>query len=214
MITAASLINGKLDIFMLGLLSDKASVAIYGLATQMAGLVLMGQTLVNTIVGPRIARQHALGNKPEMAELVRHAGRLSSFMALASVPVILLLGEGVITTLVGGDYVGAAEVAIIVGTGYLFSAAMGPVALVLNMTGHRIANSQGHRCFCPAQCLAQRLPDPLLRAVRRSFGDGNFHRRSTIPPTDVHGKKIASPDCRLPMVLDDDVGKKRKTGSP
>ena len=136
LITAAGMINSRIDLLILGMLAGKESVAVYGLAAQISGLVLAGQTIVNSIIGPKIARLHVSGDKVLLQSLITQACRLSSLIALFCVVSILVFGDWVVSWLVGAEFSESARIAAIVSVGYLFSAMMGPVALLLNMTGH------------------------------------------------------------------------------
>lgn len=136
LIAAAAMVNSRLDVFMLGILSNKESVAVYGLATQMAGLMLIGQTIVNAIIGPRIARMYAAEEWEALQHLVVYACRLSSVVALVCVAGIAGFGDRIMEWFVGAEYNGTVQVSLIIGFGYLFSATMGPVGLILNMTGN------------------------------------------------------------------------------
>jgi O-antigen/teichoic acid export membrane protein len=130
------MINSKLDLFMLGMMSSKANVGIYSIALQIAGTAILGQTIVNAIIGPKIARMHASGDKAELKRLITNACILSSLAAIASLVIILPFGDWLIRTIFGADFAGAYGVSLIVISGLTFSAMMGPVVLVLNMTGY------------------------------------------------------------------------------
>ena len=58
-------------------------VARYGIAVQLAGLVVMGQTIVNAIVAPKIARLYRQSDHTGLHRMITHAARLSAMIALA-----------------------------------------------------------------------------------------------------------------------------------
>lgn len=136
LVTAAGLINSRLDILMLGFLSVVEDVALYGIAMQLASLVVMGQTAVNAIVAPKIARIYRRSDLPEMHRMISHAARLSATIALVVFLAILLLGAQVIEALLGQDYAEAWHIALILCGGHLVSSTMGPVGKVMSMTGN------------------------------------------------------------------------------
>lgn len=139
LITAASLLNSRLDILMLGILSASDDVARYGIAAQVAGLVVMGQTIVNSIVAPKIARLYQQADHTELHRMITHAARLSTTIALAVFLFIFLLGAQIIEGLLGQQYAASWLIALILCGGNLVSSAMGPVAKVLTMTGYERA---------------------------------------------------------------------------
>jgi O-antigen/teichoic acid export membrane protein len=136
LITAAAMINSRLDIFMLGILMTEESVAVYGLAFQVAGIILIGQTITYNIVGPRVARMWAAGERDELRGLISTASRLSFFIASACVTGLAILGPMAVTSLVGDEFHDTVELALIISLGMLFSSAMGPAAVALNMIGY------------------------------------------------------------------------------
>lgn len=136
LVTAASLINSRLDILMLGLLAQAEDVARYGIAVQLASLVVMGQTIVNSIVAPKIARLDRQADHDGLRSMITRAARLSATIALVLFLVIFLLGAQVIELLLAKDYAASWLLALILCSGNLFSSAMGPVAKVISMTGN------------------------------------------------------------------------------
>ena len=136
LVTAASLINSRLDILMLGILSVVDDVARYGIAVQLAGLVVMGQTIVNAIVGPKIARLYRQSDHTELHRTITNAARLSTVIALAVFLAVAVLGAQVIEFLLGANYSGAWYIALVLCCGNLISSAMGPVSTVMSMTGN------------------------------------------------------------------------------
>lgn len=136
LVTAASLINSRLDVLMLGILSIPDDVAHYGIAVQVAGLVVMGQTIVNTIVAPKIARLYRLSDNYQLQVSVTRAARLSTVIALAVLLFVAIFGADFLDLLLGEDYSSAWGIAIVLCCGNLVASAMGPVGKVMSMTGN------------------------------------------------------------------------------
>ncbi|MEM6415366.1 MAG: oligosaccharide flippase family protein [Pseudomonadota bacterium] len=136
LIAAAAIINTRLDIFMIGALASVTEVAFYGIASQIAGLALIGQTILNTIIAPKIARYHKCGEQVQLEQVAVNAARLATVGGVAVLLMIVLAGDDILSMLVGSAYADAAGIAFILAAGYAVSAALGPVALTLNMTGH------------------------------------------------------------------------------
>lgn len=135
-IAGATIINSKLDIFMLGFLSSKTNVGLYSVALQIAGTILIGQTIVNAIIGPKIARMYASGDIQELQKLISHACRLTSLLAVTCFLIIIVFGQLLIEIVFGMDFSSSYNITLITCAGFAFSAIMGPVVLTLNMAGH------------------------------------------------------------------------------
>lgn len=136
LITGASLLNSRLDILMLGALTNSVEVARYGIAVQVAGLVLLGQTIVNGIVQPKIARLFRQNERQNLRALLTQAARLSSAASFSVMIVVVLLGDIVILTLVGIEYAGSVAIMLVLSLGKCLNSLMGPVGNTLNMTGN------------------------------------------------------------------------------
>ncbi|MEM7005563.1 MAG: flippase [Pseudomonadota bacterium] len=134
--TAASLISKRTDILMLGFFSQITSVAVYGIAAQLSGLVVMGQTIVNSIVAPKIARLYRQERPEELRNMLTKAARLSTGIAVCVCGFIFFLGSQIVDLLLDDGYSDAWPIAMILCLGTLFSSAMGPTTSVLTMTGH------------------------------------------------------------------------------
>jgi O-antigen/teichoic acid export membrane protein len=140
LITASAMINSRLDIFMLGAMTTKENVAIYGIAIQISGVVAIGQTIVNTIVGPKIARMWVAAEISELQTLMTHASRLSLAAATATIIALVMFGQTIVNTLVGPEFTDTVAIALITSVGILFAALAGPADHALNMCGFEKLN--------------------------------------------------------------------------
>lgn len=145
-VAGAGMLNSKIDLFMLGLLSTREHVGNYGLALQMAGLVVVVQTIVNAMISPAIARLYNSGLGSELQTLVTYACRVSALGALACVVAIHAFGEFIIDNLVGSGFADAADIVLIISVGLLFAATLGPAPHILNMTGHERITARTMLC--------------------------------------------------------------------
>jgi len=135
-LASAHMINGNLDVIMLGLLASEAETGIYKAASIVADLVSLGLTVVSAVLMPQIAGLHALGEAEALQRLVSKAAR--QITLFASLGAALQIGTGMFVLSIGfGDsYAGGYPALVILTLGQLLGALFGPVALVLNMTGH------------------------------------------------------------------------------
>lgn len=139
LITAAALINARLDLLMLGLMAGPDSVAVYGIAAQIAGTALIGRQIVATVLQPRLARLWAAGARQELQAVTTRAARLATLSVAGAALAVALAGQPVIEALVGPAFSGAAPLAAFLCAGLLAVAATGPADALLNMTGHEMA---------------------------------------------------------------------------
>ena len=139
LITAAALVNARLDLFMLGMLAGPESVALYGIAAQIAGAALMGRQIVATVIHPRVARLWASGARGALQSEATRAARLAMAAVAAAALLVALAGRAVVEALIGPDFAAAAPLAAALCAGLVVVAATGPADSLLNMTGHETA---------------------------------------------------------------------------
>ncbi|MEO0882823.1 MAG: flippase [Pseudomonadota bacterium] len=130
---AATTINGKLDMVMLGVLKSPGDVAVYGLAVQIAALVIVPQTILNTIVAPRIA---AAGKTPNMSDLQKTLSSVCGASCLGALTVMIglvFIGPPMIRLFFGPDFQTSYNLLILLSFGHVVVCAMGPAMIALNM---------------------------------------------------------------------------------
>lgn len=135
-IASVHLINTNLDVVMLGLLADDTAAGLYRGATVLSELVAFGLGVVNFVILPRVAGFHAQGDRDGLQRLVTLSARVITGMAVIGFVVILLAGRLLLSGLFGAEFSGGQSALVILAFGQLVNAIFGPVALVLNMTGH------------------------------------------------------------------------------
>lgn len=136
LISGAAMINSRLDIAMLGALSDTRSVGIYDIGLRFAGLLMLAQSILNGIVAPKVARLNAQGARAELQDMLVVACRISFTAAVVGLIAIWLAGGPVIQILFGPEFTPSLRVAFIASIGYVFNTGAGAVAVLLNMTGN------------------------------------------------------------------------------
>ncbi len=132
-----SLINGNIDIFMLGILGGSlAEVGVYQVAMKISSIALVGQSILYMIMSPIIANQYASHGVLAIEEIVSYTTRLTLIFTALFLLAFQLFGSELMAVLYGQDFSSASQLTIIRCYGYIFAAALGPVTVVLNMTGH------------------------------------------------------------------------------
>lgn len=130
------LVNSQTDIVMLGFLTRSSDVGLYRVASAGAALVPVVLMAVNPVIGPTVARLHALGDHEKLRRTVRTGALLAALGAAPALLIYVLLGHLILRGIFGTAYVGAWLPLVILAGGQFVNAAMGPVGLVLNMSGH------------------------------------------------------------------------------
>ena len=135
-IASIQLLNNNLAVLMLGALSDNAEAGLYRAASTISALVSFGLVVVNAVIMPQVARCHAKDDYATLQALVTRGARLITVLALIGLVVLVAGGQLALGLLFGDSYVAAYPVLVILAAGQLANALFGPVALILNMTGH------------------------------------------------------------------------------
>jgi len=134
----ATVLMGRIDLVMLGLLADTRQVGVYALVFKLGVLPGFLPAALATIAAPKFAELFWSGRRDELSRLVRLA---SGLMFWTSVPVFVCLAAAprFWLGLFGNEFRAGAWALILVGLGQIATAASGYVGAFLNMTGRQKA---------------------------------------------------------------------------
>jgi O-antigen/teichoic acid export membrane protein len=136
-----SLLLTHLDLLMVGLLLDEHSTGLYSAAAKTAGILPFVLYALNTAAAPDFASLHEQGNRRELQALASRVVRLAFWPSLA-LAFVLSAAAGLVLALFGESFVGARGVVAVLAVGYVFSAGVGSVGYLLNLTGHEQHNAR------------------------------------------------------------------------
>jgi O-antigen/teichoic acid export membrane protein len=136
LVAGMTVVLQQTDIVMLGAISGMEDAGLYRVSVQGALLVSFGLTATISAISPHFARAHAVNDMAELRRLVIFSSRLT--VALAIIPVVVLVGFGqdLIILVFGAPYAAAIYPLLILALGQLAIAVVGPVSVLLAMTGH------------------------------------------------------------------------------
>ena len=169
-------INGQTDTVMLGILTDKASVGIYRVANQGAGLISFVQVAFATALGPIFVAVFAEGDIVRLRNIVKQSCR-ATFALSAVMAVGLVLCSHWFLLMFGSEVLAGRTALFILMGGQLVNAFTGATAQLLIMTGHDRDTALG--------VSASAVVNVVLNAV-------------LIPPYGINGAAIAT---AISMVL-------------
>lgn len=135
-ISLFTVLGSELGTLLLGWLSDPRQVGLYQPVARIAPLMLIAKQAIGIPFAPRVV---ALWEKRDTAELRRMTwlvvlwGTGATFLFCASIVLLAPLFLSVF----GEAFLGARQAILIVAVAQVFSAACGPVGLLLSMTGHQ-----------------------------------------------------------------------------
>lgn len=136
LIVGLSLISSRLDVIMLGMLSDIEQVGIYSAASRVADVVVFGLVSANAVVAPMIARLHATGRHDDLQKVVGLAAKGICLLTLPLALALLLFGQQILG-MFGSGFSAGYPVLVILVCGQLVNALAGPVGYLMTMTGHQ-----------------------------------------------------------------------------
>lgn len=123
------------DVIMVGSLASTREAGIYAAAAVTARLVNFMLLSSNAIAAPMIASLHAKNDRASLQQLVSRAARWTFWPSLA-VAVVIVGASGPVLDLFGPEFQTARVALVILATGQLVNASMGPVGHLMNLTGH------------------------------------------------------------------------------
>ena len=135
-VSGAQIFSAQIDVVILGLMVDPASVGSYKIAVTIASQVAFSTWLVNAVFAPHIVKLHVDGDDEGLRRLIRKGGLYSLVVAVPGLIVIFSLGGSGIAYLLGAGYRSAYVPMLILAVGQLLAVSAGPVGLLLGMTGN------------------------------------------------------------------------------
>ena len=135
LLAGLQVLNGKLDILMLGSMLGTEETGIYSVANRGASLVTYILVAVNTALGPAIASLYASGDRQQLQRMITKSSRVVLLFSLPFCIGLIAFGDFFLR-IFGRDFASGWAALSILSAGQLFSAAMGSVTLLLVMTGY------------------------------------------------------------------------------
>jgi O-antigen/teichoic acid export membrane protein len=136
LIGGAGVLNSQTDVLMLGWMRSDGEVGVYRVSVQGAALVIFGLQALNAIVAPQFSRFYAVGDKKRLEKLAIVSSRMAIVIALPMTVAFVVAGGDIAAWVFGEEFVSSHIPLAVLAMGQLFSAAVGPVGFLLNMTGH------------------------------------------------------------------------------
>ena len=129
------IIYNRTDTIMLGMMTGTSSVGLYTIALRLANLILIGQHIGASVLGPHIASLYAKEDRKELQELTTKSIRVIMAYSVPIALIFIFLGNRLLTVF-GSDFSHAYSILIILSLGKLLNVSTGAVGLILNMTHH------------------------------------------------------------------------------
>jgi O-antigen/teichoic acid export membrane protein len=135
-------LNRNADILMLTALSASQEAGYYQAASRLADLVTFGLMAINAMVAPNMASSYAKGDVPAMQLAASRVAGLSFLLGLPIFVGYVFVGADILNVF-GEGFDQAYGALVILGLAQVFNATMGPVGVVLHMTGRQQMSAVG-----------------------------------------------------------------------
>ncbi len=143
LVSGLQLIVGYTDILMLGLLGTDQEVGVYRAVVQVSLLIGLGLQIAHMLIAPYVSRFHAQDDKQRLQKIIKISAQV---VFLATVPLLvffIFFGDQLLILLFGAAFGTAYVALVILALGRFASATLGPVGLVLQMTGYEKETAVG-----------------------------------------------------------------------
>ncbi len=131
-----AVIYGQADVLILGAIKGTKAVGVYGVADRGADLLAFLFTAAISAMAPTIASLYAIGDLQALQRMVTKLVRVTLALTLPVAIAFIGFGYWVLLWIYGADYVAGQRALAILSVGQLVNVAMGPVGMLLIMTGH------------------------------------------------------------------------------
>jgi len=135
---AMGVVISQADILMVGWLIDVESAGKYAVATKIALVISLILVALNSIMTPKISELfYSEGKDGKFLQLARAGTRIAGALGLLVFIGIVIFAENILL-LFGDEFSSLKTCLVILCVGQLTNCFAGPVASVLNMTGHQV----------------------------------------------------------------------------
>ncbi len=126
----------EISVAIIGTMLPPDAVAVFNASYRTALFIAFGLAAVNAITTPRVSRLYAAGDRDGMQHLIALATQLKFWSSLCALLILVFFGKDILA-LFGDDFLVGYEALLILAVSQLVLAAIGPVDVLLSITGHQ-----------------------------------------------------------------------------
>lgn len=131
--TLVLFIVAQADLWIIACFGDTAQLAIYGLASRLAALVLIPLAVVNTVIAPSIGRIWVRNKKRFLQKILRIGAGVATGLAISGYLLFILTGEFLLSRIWSIEYSEAYYIFAILGVSQVIQTYAGAAGFVLMM---------------------------------------------------------------------------------
>lgn len=131
--TVVLFVMSQADLWIIAWFGDTAGLAIYGLASRLAALVLIPLAVINTVVAPSIGRIWVRGKKRYLQRVLGVGAGAATILGLAGYLLFMVSGKFVLSHVWSSEYAQAYYIFAILGVSQLTQTYAGTAGFVLMM---------------------------------------------------------------------------------
>lgn len=135
LVSGVSVLNAQVAIVLLGAIKGSQTVGVYAITGRISDLIQFGLISVNLALAPVAARLWAQRDLPRLQLVVTKSIRAALIFTLAAGTILVVFGERLLSVF-GPEFPAGQPALVLLVIGQTVNVAMGPVALLLVMTGH------------------------------------------------------------------------------
>lgn len=141
LITSAQMALTRADVALVGMINSTTQAGIYAIATQLAGLILLGNMTSTALIAPKISAYQQENRNNELQSLLDQASWINLGLSVPIVVVLVLAGNQILG-LFGTDFTAGYFSLALLAAAQLLLSLTGAVGTVLSLTGHQVKVSR------------------------------------------------------------------------
>jgi O-antigen/teichoic acid export membrane protein len=128
--------EGQIFALVLGAFASETQVGLYRIAQRAAGLANLGLMAIERVLAPHVGQCHAHGDGARLQKLVTRSAQAMGGSALVVLVGFAAFGSELLEIAVGAEFRPAYLPLTLLCLGTFLSASLGPLAMLMNMTGN------------------------------------------------------------------------------
>lgn len=136
LISSMGIINARIDVVMIAVMSGAHSAGLYRVAASGADLVAMSLVVMTLVMQPTISRLYARGETERLQGIITTTARTALGSALLAALFFALFATPILRLVYGAEFEAAAPSLMVLCAAHVINTAAGTADHILNMTGH------------------------------------------------------------------------------
>jgi O-antigen/teichoic acid export membrane protein len=132
-----TILISQLDLWYVATYFSSREAGLYGSAMRMVLIIILPLSLINSVIMPKIAHFHSIGDFKGLERMLRVSATLTGIPSIMGLILLIIFGGNTLRFIFGDAYEPAKNVLLVLSIGQIINVLLGSSGITLLMTGHQ-----------------------------------------------------------------------------